>query len=384
MSKELYRYLLMGSTVQTISRPTCVLTGVEDLEIVYSFKNFPVYVGCTTSNSTDDLFCDMTIGHSKSSGSLQLMNLIDPSVLYKYNHGSGTVGNVWKEHHKKFYNFISKHQFNKVLEIGGASGSLIRNFLETDKTFNWTIIEPSDAQPIDDPRVQFISNFFENYQNDNPFDTIIHSHLLEHVYNPMQFLNKVYNKLENNGNHFLTFPNMKHYLKHGFTNALLFEHTYYIDENIAEYMLTNANFEIIETIVEEHSIFIHCKKSKNIIAKNISFDYTKKLYVDYVNNLKEDVTLILARIKNSNVFLFGAHIFSQILLNLGLPEKQVISILDNDPKKHDKRLYGSDLYVKSPSCLKDIASPIVIVRSGVYTKEIKESLLKINPSIIFI
>lgn len=371
----------MSSTVQTILRSTCVLTGTADIEQLYSFKNFPIYVGCVDSpDSSKDLFCNMNWGYSKSSGNVQLIDLLDPAMLYKQNHGSGTIGAIWNAHHKKFYSFISKYDFHRVLEIGGASGALIKNFLETDKDFNWTIIEPSDTQVVSDPRVTFINDFFENYQNEKKFDTIIHSHLFEHVYDPIKFLNKIYNTLEHAGNHFITLPNMKHWLDQGFTNTLLFEHTFYVDDQVLEYLLNKANFEVVDKIVEEHSIFIYCKKSNNVTTQNVTFNYVKDLYLKYISNLHNDFESILKQIGDSEVFLFGGHIFSQILLNLGLPENQVINILDNDPKKHKKRLYGSNLYIKSPLCLKGLNNPIVIVRGGTYTKEIIQSILNINPT----
>jgi hypothetical protein len=78
--------------------------------------------------------------------------------------------------------------------------------------------------------------------------------------------------------------------------------------------------------------------------------------------------------------LFGAHIFSQTLLNFGLDEKLIECILDNDNKKHNKRLYGTNLMVKPPNILKNYNNPTVILRAGVYNNEIKNQILEINPS----
>lgn len=369
----------MNSTVKTILRPQCVLTDIEDLSLIYSFRNFPIYVGCTETDSSSDLFADMDWGYSKNSGSVQLISLLDPDILYKQNHGSGTIGNIWQQHHKKFFNFISKTDVKNVLEIGGASGSLASHFLNSDKNFHWTIAEPSDAFNMKDSRITFVNDFFENLNEDQKFNTVVHSHVFEHAYDPIKFLTKIYNILEHGGDHFITIPNMKHWLEQGFTNTLLFEHTFYVDANVLEYMLNKTNFEVVDKIIEEHSIFIHCKKSKDVKTKNPKFDYVKDLYLNYVNKIEKDLKSIMDQIKDSKVFLFGGHIFSQILVNLGLPENQIISILDNDPKKHNKRLYGTNLYVQTPMCLKNIDDPIVILRGGVYTKEISESLLSINP-----
>jgi len=47
-------------------------------------------------------------------------------------------------------------------------------------------------------------------------------------------------------------------------------------------------------------------------------------------------------------------------------------------------MYGTNSIVCSPKILQGLDSPIVVLRGGVYTGEIKESILKINPTAIII
>lgn len=367
--------------ITTIPRNQCVLTGATDLEHLYTFKNFPIYVGCVDPNlPNEDLFCDMKWGYSPSSGSIQLLELLDPNLLYREHHNPGTVGKIWKDHHRKFHDFIAKNGYNDVLEIGGASGCLLQHFLPYKKEFNWTIVEPSDQKFTDDPRVHYIPEFFEDYVFDKKYDTLVHSHLFEHVYDPIKFLTKVNNLLKVDGKHYITLPNMNHWLDQGYTNTLLFEHTFFVDDEILEYLLNKTGFEVVEKIIEPHSIFFCCKKKKDVEVGEAKFFLPKMLFSKYTNNLERDLENILSQIKDSKVYLFGGHIFSQVLLNLGLPESQVVNILDNDPGKQEKRLYGSNLIVKSPKCLEGLESPVIILRGGTYTEEIKESILSINSS----
>ena len=87
--------------------------------------------------------------------------------------------------------------------------------------------------------------------------------------------------------------------------------------------------------------------------------------------------------KNHKLYLFGAHIFSQYLINFGLNVERIENILDNDPEKQGKYLYGTDLAVISPKILRDEKNPTVILRAGVYNEEIKEAIDKINPKTNF-
>ena len=88
---------------------------------------------------------------------------------------------------------------------------------------------------------------------------------------------------------------------------------------------------------------------------------------------------------NKNIFLFGAHIFSQYLTVYGLNTQNIICILDNSKEKHGKRLYGTSLSVSSPEILAKYENPIIILRAGPYNEEIKIQILNtINKNSIFI
>jgi len=86
-----------------------------------------------------------------------------------------------------------------------------------------------------------------------------------------------------------------------------------------------------------------------------------------------------------NTFIFGAHIFTQYLIKFGLDEKLFSNILDNDSRKIEERLYGTDLIVKSPKILKDIENPILVLKAAQYNEEIMKDILEnINPNTKFI
>ena len=88
---------------------------------------------------------------------------------------------------------------------------------------------------------------------------------------------------------------------------------------------------------------------------------------------------------SSSVFLFGAHIFSQYLISFGLKTDKIKFILDNSPIKIERRLYGTNLVVKSPKILKEYSNPLVILKAGLYNKEIKDDIINnINSKAKFI
>ena len=93
---------------------------------------------------------------------------------------------------------------------------------------------------------------------------------------------------------------------------------------------------------------------------------------------------------NKNDFLYiihGAHIFTQMAICYGLDTKKILFITDNDPKKYNRFLYGTQLRVKNPKTLfilKKKKICVITIFTGVYQREIENDLLKINKNISFV
>jgi SAM-dependent methyltransferase len=348
-------------------------------------------MGCVQGDISNDLFMDQRWSISKSSGLVQLDNLVPLEILYPESHGSGGIGKLWEEHHAEFANFIQKVNPKSVLEIGGAHGLLAREYMNREN-IDWVIIEPNPV-PVEGCRAQFINKFFdESFSSKKSFDAVIHSHVLEHLYEPNKFMENLSKFIDRGKYLIFTLPNMKVMLENKYTNCLNFEHTVFITEPYIEYLLLKNGFEIHEKkyFKDDHSIFYKAIKTDNYISKDIDprlYEENKKLYLDYKNSHLKSIKKLNEEIEEFNgpIYLFGAHIFSQYLIVNGLKREKIKCILDNDPRKWNKRLYGTSLDVRNPSIMEDDARPIVILRAGVYNQEIKDEILKkINSKTIFI
>ena len=84
---------------------------------------------------------------------------------------------------------------------------------------------------------------------------------------------------------------------------------------------------------------------------------------------------------DGEVYLFGAHLFSQYLIAFGLNQEKIVGILDNSELKIGKRLYGTKLNVFHPEKIKNKEKIAIILKVATYREEILEQLYKINPSI---
>jgi len=370
--------------MKLIKRNLDVINSNQDLEFLYQFDNFPVFMGCTNEPIENDLHADMCWKISKGSGAIQLDPLLPLDILYPEEHGAGSVGELWMRHHREFADFIHMHSPKVVLEIGGGHGILNLEY-QKYKPIDWTILEPNPS-PVKGVKAKYIKGFFDNeFRFDKEVDTVVHSHVFEHVYNPDEFVSHIADFLEVGGQLIFTLPNMDEMLKRKYTNCINFEHTFFLSEPYIEYLLNKYGFKLNNKkyFKKDHSIFYSFIKAENgmenLKLPDDIYEYNRNLYLDYINYHKDLIQKLNEKIKqfdeNSSIFLFGAHVFAQYLIAFGLNVGRVICLLDNDSNKHGKRLYGCNLMVESPKILSQIENPVVILKAGVYDSEIKKDIL---------
>lgn len=377
--------------MKTIQRSSDVVCGSQ-MEDLGGFKSFPVYMGCVAHPQEDDLHADMFWHISTENGLIQLKDLIPLDILYPENH-AGAVGKIWMRHHDAFAQFISTYSPKSVLEIGGAHGILSKLYHQICNTVNWSIIEPNPI-PVEGVKAKIIKGFFDDKFNlDTPVDAIVHSHVFEHVYDPNLFLRHIASFLAQDKYLIFSLPNMKQMLRNKYTNCINFEHTVFLTEPYIEYMLKKHGFRVLERkyFMEDHSIFYACKRDGSISPADLPsglYEENKQIYLDYVSYHESLILTLNSKIKqlraDQTLFVFGAHVFAQYLIGFGLDTGSVKCLLDNDPNKQGKRLYGTSLKVESPAILATIDSPVVILKAGVYNDEIKRDILdNINSNVVF-
>lgn len=374
-----------------IFRNADVITGLEDLEPLHTFPQFPVFMGCTSAGQDTDILADMCFQISPGSGMIQLNPLLPLEVLYPEAHGAGAVGKLWEKHHQALSDFIAQFDPASVLEIGGGHGILATNY-QNNKSIPWTILEPNPT-PIPACKARIIKGFFDgSFKFDENVEAIVHSHVFEHIYDPDAFVTQLADFLVEGKKLFFSIPNMQVMMKRKYTNCLNFEHTVFLSEPYVDYLLARHGFRILEKeyFQEDHSIFYAAVRDRHVPPVQLEetlYAIHKQLFTSYVAYHQELVTDINRQLASNpeGAFLFGAHVFAQYLIAFGLDTRRIVSILDNDPNKQGKRLYGTDLMVQSPKILKNLASPKVVLKAGVYNEEIKADILSlINETVIFI
>jgi hypothetical protein len=371
--------------MKNIIRKNSLLTGKTNLEHLITFKKFPVFMGCTLSDIKKDLKSDMIFEICKDTGIIQLKKLLPLNIVYQKNHNDG-IGIIWQEHYKRFAQFVSNYKPRRVLEIGGANSNIANNCLNINPNLFWTIIEP---HPLfqEKRNIKIIKGWFDNdFKPSVAYDAIIHSHVLEHVYSPEEFLKHVSSLQKAGQKMIFSVPNMFCQLEDKFTNCLNFEHTCFLTEEIIDYLLNKHRYRILEKqYFNRHSIFYTTEKCDDIIKINLPAKYQvyKALFNDFISYHLDLIKKINKKIKNfdGDLYLFGAHIFSQYLIAFGLKTDKIKGILDNSPIKQKQRLYGTKLTIMNPKIIAESNKPGVILKVGIYRDEIYKQLKKLNPTV---
>src|SRR3990170_4049349 len=107
-----------------IIREKSILTDKSNLEHLFTFKNFPVFMGCVDLPIKEDLFADMEWDICKDTGIIQLRKLLPINVLYLNQHNDGT-GKYWQDHYTAFAKFLYKYKSKNILKIGSMISLLL-------------------------------------------------------------------------------------------------------------------------------------------------------------------------------------------------------------------------------------------------------------------
>jgi hypothetical protein len=376
--------LLKRLRMNVANRTKDIVSGTEDLEFVFQLKNFPVFQGCTDKRAEHDVVHDLSFYIGRTTGMVQSQELLPLDIVYQDAHTPGAVGQIWTDHHKAFAEFIYRARPVSVLEIGGSHGILSQCYDEL-ALIDWTIIEPA---PVPNPnlRARLVKGFFDADTNIEA-DMVVHSHVLEHIYDPANFFAALSRRPQGSKMCF-SIPALEQHIAQMYTNALSFEHTYFCTEDFVEYWLAQSGYAIVDKQhFRGHSIFYSTVRSDvEAVPMPDVYAVNKRLFDQFVAHHQHNVDTLNAAVKASTVpvYLFGAHVFSQFLLSMGLDESKIVAVLDNSQAKQGRRLYGSKLLCYSPEALAHVKDAIVILQAGQYTEEIRNQILEINPGIKFI
>jgi SAM-dependent methyltransferase len=343
-------------------------------------------MGCVDSDPVLDRFANMRWLISEDRASVVVEPVLPSELIYLSNHNDA-IGELWQSHHQLFGEYVAKHMVGiEVYEVGGAHG-LASLAAAKIKNISWTI---HDINPTPDHRYkgEVIYGAFtrKSAQVGPGCTTIAHSHTLEHVHDSAAFIEDIARILPIGGRQIISWPNMRRMLERGDLNFLNFEHTAYLPEDVVTQLLARKGFRIVDReYFKEHSIFLTAEKIAEP-EQGFSFSNTPEdlaLFHEYFKSLEKKVQRFNAKLEEHKGprFVFGAHVFTQMLIAAGLDQGLLDGCLDNSASKSGKRLYGTRLYSQQPSreiLAPSADQPMVVMAIAEYSSEVKQQLTALS------
>lgn len=286
-----------------------------------------------------------------------------------------------------FRKFLNKE--DRILDLGCYTGELMK-ILKDHGYKNLIGVDPSDyAVKVAKARYGIKAvkaSIFDDLGHLGKFDFIIINHILEHIKNLSEFLQKIKNLLDFKGKVYIETPDADNFFISQ-SNKYLPEHqeafqqfsvehiNFFTKKSIYNLMKLNGFLKLkLQSKVSVIAILSSVWKTQEI-DKDISIE--KKLAV-YVKNSKKLLSKLQVKIDQINkshkeIYVWGAGIHTQKLLALtNLIKTNIRAFVDTNPNYHQAKLIGKSII--SPNKLaKEINLPILISSKG-YQENIKKQI----------
>jgi len=336
---------------------------------------------------TEQVYMPFNVLLCSHCNAVQTKYLGNLSIIYSKNHAVNT-GSLKTEMKRLFSDFIAEdNHSNGIMEVGSSDESLSVCIRQKTQT-SYSIVEPSFTGNPEG--ITLINDYIENVDITSfPVDTIIMSHIFEHLYQPMKILENI-SKAKNIQHIYLNHPDFEYYVKENVYVVLNSEHVYYIEHDVLISYFEKYGFLLEKRYnYDNHSIFLYFKRFSEIRY----FDETRLINKKTVNDITyffssmQKVISALHKIIKENptkkYYMWPASAHSISLFACGFDTSLLTCLLDNSPTKIGNYLDSYNLYCSSFKELierKDPNTCIIIGGAGSYSKDV---ILE-NPVITFI
>lgn len=293
-----------------------------------------------------------------------------------YKKGSLAEGSISSESGRAYMDKIIEYLFehfdfmetSKVLEVGFGSGAILKE-LKIKGVTSLTGIEPGQhvrASGLDG--IKLIEDFFPSRILQGKYDLIFSLFVLEHIEEPIDYLNELIKMATDSGKIIFAVPNCEPYLKEGDLSIFIHEHySYFTMESIVK-IVNKTAFRVEDiSIVEGAFIVTASRKDCGIQPSHECFSevaFTEKAnsYISSINsifnNYSQKEIAIYAPIRALN-FLFSVN-------------KLGVRLVDDNSELHGKFLPALSSAIESFKSLVIDPPKCLIIFSRTFQNRIKQ------------
>ena len=350
-------------------------------------KDFSIPIGCYSVNEKEykSIFIPYNVLYCSLCKTVQTKYEGNVSLIYNESF-AGLFGSTRNVMNVEFSKFILENQtISSILEIGAGNGDLANLLLE-NKEYLYTIIDPSYWGQTENRTI--IKSFLEDVEIKSlSADTVVMSHVFEHIYDPMSLIHKI-SALSDVNYIYINHPNLELFIKNGTYHVLNPEHIFYVENSFIEQIFLFCGFKrkrVYDYV--NFAVFFEFERVNETISV---FPENMNTLVDtqnYFSKVQTNIAHINTIIDKSTVpiYIWPSSAHTNFVISMGLHSDKIINVLDNSPHKIGKYLYGYNLYCKS---FKEITEQnedkIIIVAGGCFTGEVIDNLKKNQSNKIYI
>lgn len=358
-----------------------------------SLKKMPVSIGVQWPSQEEAVNCgrgDIDLAFCSQSGfiwnqsfdpdameySLRYDNSLDYSPVFQ-EYAKGLARRLVETYDIKNKDIVELgcgkgHFLNLICEEGNNSG------VGFDPSYEGQRFESSAAD-----RITYYQDFYGEKYTSHQGDLVCCRHVLEHIEDPVEFLQIVRKTINDNYDTIVYFevPNVRFILQKLSVWDIIYEHCNYFSLESLTYVFQKCGFEVIR-IEESYGgqfISLEAKLAKGDTLKSLDLSDLKNSVDEFSDKFRERSETWNARLEksaseNKKVVLWGGGAKAVSFLNM-LERGDVIShVVDINPNKQGLFIPGGGQEIVAPDYLKKLQPDTVVIMNPLYEKEIRLQL----------
>lgn len=305
---------------------------------------------------------------------------------------SNWANRLGKENIDFVVNNYNSLEGKSILEIGAGSLYIAKQFVYEYGVAHYQVVDPAVREISDDTRINVLRDYFDKrFSKTNKYDLIISFNCLEHVPDPIEFLENIRSLLNSDGKAILVFPDVEQEFINGDFNVLLHEHISYFSYRMASDILSRYGFNIIEGQSHAGSLRFVVEVKQNANPYLPENNNLKSLFdlsaVTFRKSIIEANRVVREALKHGEIIAFhgATNGLNNALFLIGLSDCNQFLLYDGDENKSGKYL---------PACVNRIthskddsykSANKVFISTTTFFDEIKQFIINehgLSPEII--